>query len=76
MTGVLLEEAGEGGEEGGCNNFSKGRFLSRMGREVWLFSKVRELAFLLFFTSILLTYSHNTGHWIVIDKTPNYQSSC
>jgi hypothetical protein len=49
MTGVLLEEGGGGGwEEGGCNNFSKACFLSCMGREVWLFSKVGELAFLLF----------------------------
>jgi len=42
MTRVLLEEPGEGrGEEGGCNNFSKGCYLSCMGREVWLFSKVQ-----------------------------------
>ncbi len=37
-----------GGKKGGCNNFSKGCFLSCMGREVWLFSKVWELAFLLY----------------------------
>ncbi len=59
MTGVLFEEAGEGGEEGGCNNFSKGCFLSCMGREVWLFSKVGELAFLLLFPS-LFQRTHTT----------------
>lgn len=69
---MLFEEAGEGGEEGGCNNFSKGCFLSCMGREDWLFSKV---GFSPFFSSVLPTYSPNTGHWLVVDKTHSYQSS-
>jgi hypothetical protein len=48
--------------------------LSCKERKVWLFSKVGQLAFI-FFSSILATDSHNTGDWLVIHKTPSYQSS-
>jgi hypothetical protein len=60
MTGVLLEEGGKGRKEGGCNNFWKGCFLSCMGREVWLFSKVGSQLF-----TFVFLHSSNVfiQHW-------------